>query len=252
MLQKVLQIYYTNFNVTLHRICTYLWICYDISAEIWRFGMIKIENLLNCYNGKIYRRWTKVSPMYGDGSILASKTNSKGESIQLLLTENGRKKELIFNDGKIADVTDTKGVKRVYKYQRLDNDTIKGQMFVSTDKTDKFPLITGAKWILKNLIPEKLFLQINPKHPQSEIYIPKEGPDGTSVYTGNVNKLHIKEILAKNFVGNTKPLPKTILLKTSKGETKAVTKENPEDNKTMAQHFDILSDILGENIMTIV
>ncbi|MBO6257372.1 hypothetical protein J6N69_04995 [bacterium] len=214
--------------------------------------MIKIENLPNCYNGKVYKRWTKVNSMYGDGSILASKTNSKGETVQLLLTGNGRKKELIFNDGKIADITDSKGIKRVYKYQRLDKDTIKGQMFVSADKTDKFPLLTGAKWILKNMIPEKLFLQINTKHPQSGIYIPKEGPDGTSVYTGNINKLYVKEILAKNFVGSSKPMPKTILLKTTRGETKALTKENAEDNKTIAQHFDILSDVLGENIMTIV
>lgn len=214
--------------------------------------MIKIENLPNYCNGKLYKRWEKVRPMYGDGSILAGKTNSKGASVQLLLTENGRKKELIFRDSKILDITDLNGVKRVYKYERIDSDTIKGQMFVSTDNTDKFPLIVGAKWILKNMIPEKLFLQINTKHPKSEIFIPKEGPDGTPIYTGEIKKLHVKEIMAKNFEGSFNPIPKTILFKTIKGETKAVEKANANDNKDIAKHFDIISDALGENIMTIV
>ena len=113
--------------------------------------MIKVENLPNLCNGKLYKRWTKVSPMYGDGSILASKTNSHGGTTQLLLTEKGAKKELICNDGKIVDITDNKGNKRVYSYKRIDEDTIKGQMIASADENGKFPLIKGAKWILKNM-----------------------------------------------------------------------------------------------------
>ena len=215
--------------------------------------MIKVENLPNFCNGKLYKRWTKVSPMYGDGSILASKTNSHGGTTQLLLTEKGAKKELICDDGKIVDITDNKGNKRVYSYKRIDENTIKGQMIASADENGKFPLITGAKWILKNMIPEKLYLQINTKHTQSNIYIPKEGPDGTPVYTGKIDQIQVKEILAKNFDKNIVfSLPKTILFKTTQGETKAIIKENAEENRDIIRHFGIESEVLGKNLRTIV
>ena len=191
--------------------------------------------------------------MYGDGSIFASKTNSHGGTTQLLLTEKGTKKELLYDDGKIVDITDNNGFKRVYSYTRIDNDIIKGQMFASAGENDKLPLIIGAKWILKNMIPEKLFLKINTKHPQSRIYIPQEGPDGTPIYTGKIDKIQVQEILAKNFDKNTMfSLPKTILLKTMKGDTKAIEKDYAEKNKDIIRHFGMESDILGENLMTIV
>ena len=215
--------------------------------------MIKVENLPNFCNGKLYKRWTKVSPMYGDGSILASKTNSHGGTTQLLLTEKGAKKELIYNDGKIVDITDNKGNKRVYSYKRIDENTIKGQMIASADENGKFPLITGAKWILKNMIPEKLYLQINTNHPQSSIFIPQKSPEGVPIYTGKINRIRVREILAKNFNNNIRfSLPKTILLKTTQGDTKVIIKENAEENRDIIRHFGIESEVLGKNLRTIV
>ena len=215
--------------------------------------MIKVENLPNFCNGKLYKKWTKVSPMYGDGSILASKTNSHGGTTQLLLTEKGAKKELIYSDGKIVDITDNKGNKRVYSYKRIDENTIKGQMIASADENGKFPLITGAKWILKNMIPEKLYLQINTNHPQSSIFIPQKSPEGVPIYTGEINKIRVKEILAKNFDKNIVfSLPKTILFKTTQGDTKVIIKENAEENRDIIRHFGIESEVLGKNLRTIV
>jgi len=214
--------------------------------------MIKVDALPNFFNGKLYSRWERVRSLCGDGSVIASRTNERGESIQLFLTENGTKRELYTNDGKIMDVLDNQGVKRVYQYSRVDDNTVKGQMIASSDKNGRFPLILAAKWILRSMTPEKLIMKINKEHPQSQIFLPKEGPDGTPVYTGASSKLQIEEILAKDFVSENSILPKTILLKTTKGEIKSVVSQQGEVNLKVAQHFGLASDVLGQNIRTVV
>lgn len=214
--------------------------------------MTKINALPNYYNGKLYKRWDTVRSMYGDGTILASKTSKDGSTTQLFLTENGNKRELFYTDGKVMDVLDDKGAKRVYKYQRIDSETIKGQMVAGADKDGRTPLILAAKWILKNMIPEKLILKINKNHPQSKIYVPQEGPDGMFVYTGNLNKIHVSEIMAKDFDSSFNPQPQTILLKTINGSTVPVISKSGNGNRIVSQHFGIDSDVLGQNIQTVV
>lgn len=214
--------------------------------------MIKSDTLPNCLNGKLYKRWERVRTITDGATIIASKTDAKGSNIQLLLTENGRKRELFYPDEKIMDVLDSKGTKRVYKYQRVDSETIKGQMIAGEDKDGRAPLILAAKWILKNMTPKKLILKINKNHPQSQIFVPKEGPDGTPIYTGKIDKLHVTEILAKDFDKTAIPIPKTILLKTVNGSTEPVISKSGNGNIMVAKHFGLESEVLGQNLQTIV
>lgn len=214
--------------------------------------MTKIDTLPNFFNGKLYSRWERVRSLCGDGSVIASRTSRQGDAIQLFLSENGNKRELYSSNGKIVDVLDNHGVKRVYQYRRVDDNTIKGQMVAGKDKNGRLPLVLAAKWILKNMVPEKLIMKINKEHPQSQIFLPKEGPDGTPVYAGATSKLQVEEILAKDFTSESNIIPKTILLKTAKGETEPVVSQKGEVNFKVAQHFGIESSILGQNLITVV
>lgn len=216
------------------------------------YYMIKADTLPNYFNGKLYKRWESVKAICGDNSILASKTASDGSAVQLFLTGEGRKRELFFSDGKIMDILDATGIKRVYKYRRVDDETIKGQMVAGVDKNGRSPLILAAKWILKNMVPEKLILKINKEHPASEVFIPKEAPDGTPIYTGKINKFKVVEVMAKDFDEGVSSVPKTILLKTAKGHTEPVISGNGDGNAKIAHHFGISSDVLGQNIRTVV
>ena len=214
--------------------------------------MTKIDTLPNFFNGKLYPRWERVRSLCGDGSVIASRTSKQGEAIQLFLTENGNKRELYSNDSKIMDVLDNHGVKRVYQYSRVDDSTIKGQMVAGMDKDGRLPLVLAAKWISKNMVPERLIMKINKEHPQSQIFLPNEGPDGTPVYSGAASKLQVEEILAKDFSSGSNIIPKTILLKTTKGETESVISQKGEVNIKVAQHFGIESGVLGQNLITVV
>lgn len=214
--------------------------------------MIKIDTLPNFFNGKLYSRWDRVRSLYCGDSIIASRTNKQGEAIQLFLSESGNKRELYSSHGKIMDVLDNQGVKRVYQYRRVDDSTIKGQMVAGKDKDGRLPLVLAAKWILKNMVPERLIMKINKEHPQSQIFLPKEGPDGTPVYAGATSKLQVEEILAKDFASGSNIIPKTILLKTTKGETEPVVSSKGEVNRKVAQHFGIESNVLGQNLITVV
>ena len=214
--------------------------------------MTKIDTLPNFFNGKLYPRWERVRSLCSDGSLIASRTNKQGEAIQLFLSENGNKRELYSSNGKIVDVLDNQGVKRVYQYSRVDDSTIKGQMVAGKDKDGRLPLVLAAKWILKNMVPERLIMKINKQHPQSQIFLPKEGPDGTPVYAGATSKLQVEEILAKDFTSESNIIPKTILLKTTKGETEPVVSKQGEVNLKVAQHFGIESSELGQNLITVV
>ena len=213
--------------------------------------MIKTNALPNCLNGKTYKRWDRIRSL-GQDTIIASRTDANGTNIQLLLADKGRKRELFYPDGKVMDVIDINGSKRVYKYQRIDNETIKGQMIAGQNNDGRNPLILGAKWILKNLFPEKLVLQINKEHPMSHIYIPKESPEGIPVYSKDVERLHVAEILAKDFEKTTQNMPRTIVLKTVKGTTEPVISESGKGNVKVVKQFGIDSEVLGENIRTVV
>lgn len=212
--------------------------------------MIKIDTLPKRISFNINKKWNVVST---DSYIIASKKLSDGSTTQLCLTKDGQKRELLFNNEKIMDTVDNKGVKRVYRYLRTDANTIKGQMITTQDKHGEYPLILAAKWVLKNFVPEKLILKINKNHPQANIFIPKKSEDGTPIFDGEINKLNVTEILAKDFENWTFPLPKTIILKTSKGFEHRIINESAEDNQQILEHFGINSkELLGQNIRTIV
>lgn len=215
--------------------------------------MIKFSACPNFLNGKIYKKWDSVRKLYGDGGvILACKTRNSGGVEQLLLSDNGKKRELLFPDGKFMEIVDSRGVKRFYEYKKTESDTIIGQMFASKDLNGKLPLILAAKWILRNIVLEKLFLKVNSNHPQAKVFIPNQSPDGTPVFNGTVPVYQVAEVLAKNFDSLNSYLPKTILLKTSKGDIKPIVDKAGEENLKVIQHFGIDSSILGANLRTIV
>ena len=213
---------------------------------------MKIDTLPNYCNGKLYKRWDSVRSLYGDGSIIASKQDKNNETVQLFITEKGNKKELFHHNEKDMEIIDSNGTKRFYNYRRINDNTIKGQMTTSLDINNQAPLVIAAKWITKNIIPEKLFLKINPNHPRAEIYIPDKDIDGNAIYTGKINKFQVVEILAKDFENENNPLPKTILLKNAKGLVKPIIAENSEENLPIIKHFGLQSNELGENLRTIV
>lgn len=212
--------------------------------------MIKIDTLPNYCNGKLYKRWDSVCSVYGQGSVIARKNDKKG-IVELLLTDNGHKRELFYSDGKIMDTIDSKGIKRTYKYQRTDADTIEGEMIASRNSKGALPFILSAKWILKNMIPEQILVKVNPKHPKSKVSITNID---TKVFlkSGSKNDPQVVEILAKDFDNSYYPLPKTIIMKNVQGNMKTVASQTGEDNLNIARHFGIESEILGTNFRTIV
>ena len=208
--------------------------------------MPRITKLPNYCNGRLYKRWDSVYTIFGDG-ILATKTTKNGTPIELLITEKGRKRELFFQDEKVMDTIDSKGIKRTYTYTKDKNNTTKGQMFVQPTEEGQTPLITAAKWFT-----QKLFLKLNPKHPLSKIYIPQIDEEGNAVYTGEIKRIEAVEILAKDFENAINPIPKTILIKDKKGSVIPVTANSKIDLKDIATPFHINSAELGQNITTVV
>lgn len=215
--------------------------------------MNKIHTLPNYFNGKLYKKWDSVHSLFGEHGVLASKTDKDHTTVELLLTDKGRKRELIKDDEKIMDTIDINGVKRTYLYKRKDN-TIKGQMRVSLDENGRNPLVIAAKWINTNLIPEKLILKLDKNNKQSKIFIPAQNFEtDEKKYSGLGKVIQVEEVLAKDFEQDVNRLmPKTLIFKTSKGSVVGITAENAEDNIHYIKHFDINSDALGHNIRTIV
>lgn len=56
----------------------------------------KINALPNYCNGKLYTRWDSVNKIFGGGAILASKTTKDNHTVQLLISDGGKKRELFF------------------------------------------------------------------------------------------------------------------------------------------------------------
>jgi hypothetical protein len=83
-------------------------------------------------------------------------------------------------------------------------------MITTQDKHGEYPLILAAKWVLKNFVPEKLILKMNKNHPQANIFIPKKSEDGTPIFDGEINKLNVTEILAKDFRDNEYVINSTV------------------------------------------
>ena len=212
--------------------------------------MVKIDMLPNYCNGKLYKRWDSVRSVYGQGSVIAHKSNKNG-NILLLLTDNGRKRELFYPDAKVMETIDSKGIKRAYKYERTDSDTIEGQMIAGKNAKGVMPFILSAKWVLRNMIPEQILIKINPKHPKSKVSITNVDSK-VFLKNGSKNDPQVLEILAKEFDEAYYPLPKTIVLKNAQGETKTIVSQSGSDNLEIAKHFGIESDILGTNFRTIV
>lgn len=201
--------------------------------------MPQINRLPNYYNGKLYKNWLSIIELKSQNGILATKSNN-GKFTQLLITNDGKEKQLMNSNSRIMDTVDIKGVKRTYTYTKDKNDIIKGQMVIAKDYDKQMPLITAAKWIACNCMPQRLLLQLNSSHPASKILI--EGKQASK----NANKIiKAKEILAKDFEDPYVPLPKTIILKDEKGKTEAIMANSSKENTPIISQLGIRSDVLG-------
>lgn len=54
-----------------------------------------ISKLPNYCNGKLYKRWNHVTSIFG-GGVLASKNTKNNDTIELLISESGKKGSCIF------------------------------------------------------------------------------------------------------------------------------------------------------------
>ena len=214
--------------------------------------MTPIHKLPNYYAGKLYKNWYAVNDLHQQSGVLATKIN-KGKYIQLIISDNGNKKELLYQNGKIMDIVDIKGVKRTYMYTR-NNDIVKGQMIVAPNDKIKSPLIEAAKWTAKNCMPERLFLKLNPKHPDSEIFVPVKhlSSSAKSGFDGAGKIIKAKEIFAKDFENPYNPLPKTIIIKDAKGKTESIMAKSSKENMQIIEQLGLTSDALGWKLRTMV
>lgn len=216
--------------------------------------MPKVNTLPDCFNS-ICRRWDTIYSMCNGSVVYASKTNKRGKVVQLIVSENGKKREMIYPNSKIMHITDANGNKRVYVYRRDSNGTIKGKM-ITIDGNNTTPiLIRAASWLLKNFHPQNLSLKINPQHPNSDVFIPVEHLQDLAEadrFFGIGKKIKVSEVLAKDFETDKNISPKTIEFRTTQGKTEIITVENSEENEKFIRQFRMRSDILGEKIMTVV
>lgn len=216
--------------------------------------MPQINKLPNYYAGKLYRRWDSVKSMFGEGGILASRTDKDGRYIQLLITDNGKKREILYPDEKIMDTLDINGLKRTYTYKKEGANTVKGQMITENTTSHDTPLIVAAKWIAENCMPKRLVLKLNPEHRNAEAFIPAEhlSENATADIFGIGKKIKVSEILVKDFENEYNPMPKTVIFKTPKGTTEAITTQTGEENSQIIKQFGIDSDVLGRKLRTMV
>lgn len=195
----------------------------------------KIKNIPNQYMGKIYRHWDHVTCMYGKSGLLASRTDKKGNIIQLLITNNGKKRQLFKNNEEIIDEIDINGVKRTFVYEKQADGTTIGAMRITNNISDnKKPLVILAKWISENLRPLIAELSLNTRHPNSMMTI------NETVTNGKVIKRYqerITHVIFENFDNQTirTPLPSKVSMKTAKGETKTVAETIDESKPYVRQ-----------------
>lgn len=162
----------------------------------------KISSLPNYCNGKLYKRWDRVSNIFGENTILACKTGKKGENIVLLIPGDGTR-ELITNNGKIMDITGEDGIRRTYSYQRTGNG-IEGKMVIEKSKDKPLPLITYANWLVRNLLPQKVNLTLNTEHPNSKIFLPELE---SIADLKDINRVTVKSVKASEFIDTLNPIP---------------------------------------------
>lgn len=216
----------------------------------------KINALPNYCNGKLYTRWDSVNKIFEGGAILASKTTKDNHTVQLLISDGGKKRELFFYNGKIMTISDNNSQKRTYIYENTGGGEIKGKYYHSTpQQNEKAPLIASAMWFLTKLSPKKLLVKINTENPASKIFIPSEYlKTKTDDFLGIGKRVTAQKILFKDFdYSNTKRLlPKTIVIKTEQGKTEVIKGPSAEYQKKLFEQLRLDSEELGSNIRTIV
>lgn len=211
--------------------------------------MPQITPVINSFNGKIYSRWHSITALKGQDGFVATKLKSDGKLVQLMITNNGKKRELLSNDSKIMDTIGNDGVKRTYTYFK-DGNNVKGQM-ITQKNPPRPPFILAAKWIAHNCVPQRLLVKLNPEHKATEIFVKtdKLAPANEDM---PMKKIKVKEFLAKDFVDAYTPAPKTIIVKTNKGETEAIIANNSRERDELTKQFGINSEVLGWKIRTMV
>lgn len=215
--------------------------------------MIKnIKSLPNYYNGKLYKRWASVHKAFG-AYVYAYKTLKNGESRMLFISNNGKNKELFSNNGKITDITDSKGVKRTYVHDRISSDTTEGKMIVSCKDAKEEPLLLGAFWRTTNLVPKVLKLIINPNHPKSRVFIPNKNHINDTPYMFGLGRhVNAVEVEASDFQGFNIPIPGKFLVKTDKGKIEPLIASDVSDIARYASYFRITGEELGNHLTTMV
>ena len=195
-----------------------------------------ISKLPNYCNGKLYKRWNHVTSIFG-GGVLASKNTKNNDTIELLISESGKKRELYFSNGKIMDIIDNSGIKRTFNYEKS-GEEIHGSMMVANVSDAIKPLVTSAKWITNGLMPKIVELTINPKHKLSKVYVPdiKSG-GGFPAILDHRNSIRTVKVKAEDFEDVSYPLPKKITLTTSTGEEKVIESSSGAENILYANHF---------------
>lgn len=220
------------------------------------FLINKVCTLPNYCNGKLYKRWNSVRTLFGNGTIFASKTTKDNKTVQLMISDWGKKRELFTSDCKVTDIIGDNKYKYTYIYRKTNEDEIKGSMFHSAPKFGKdAPLINAAKWILRNFIPEKLFLKLNTDNPNSRVFVPaKFLKRETSEFFGTGKCVTANEILAKDFYNRYAegPLPRIIMIRTTDRDVEVIEQISGEDNAKLSEKLGIISKELGNNIRTIV
>lgn len=189
----------------------------------------RISALPNYCNGKLYSRWDRVTNVFGEKSLLAIKRNKKGETVELLISEDG-KRELFTNDYKIMDIIGDDRVKRTYTYQKT-KDGIVGRMSVDESNETK-PLITAAKWLVKNFVPQEVNLTLNTNHPKATMYVPD-----VKVIEDLMNSkpIVVKNIKATNFSKDIKSLPSKLEMTSVDG--KVAVSDSPETGSIFASKY---------------
>ena len=211
--------------------------------------MPPITPINNAMNSKIYRRWHSISLLPGQDGFVATKFKPGGKLVQLIITNNGKKRELLSNDSKIVDTIGNDGVKRTYTYLREGNN-VKGQMFTQKNPP-RPPFILAAKWIAHNCVPQRLLVKLNPEHKAAEIFVKTDKPAPANEDMP-MKKIKVKEFLAKDFVDVYTPAPKTIILKTNKGDTEVIIAKDSKERIELTTQFGINSDVLGWKIRAMV
>lgn len=204
---------------------------------------------------RLSKKWRNVQTLHNGATVCASKTNKRGEVVQLIVSDKGQKREFLYPDKKIMIITDDNGVKRTYIYKRNSEGTINGEM-IAVNGNNKSPiLVQAANWILENFHLQKLTLKINPQHKNSKTFIHvehlKSANDADNLW-GFGKEITVRQIIAKDFETDPKVSPRTIIFETDKSDLETVSSLSAEDNKKYINQFEMRSDVLGNNLMTVV